>query len=65
VSRVLKFMAVGYVVVGLIALSLERTGVYACRCEPECWCRRPGLSVFRWVFPRFPRLPSHEDTTGA
>jgi hypothetical protein len=57
-SRVLKLMALGYVVAGLIALGLERTGAYECQCEPECWCKRPGLSVFRWVFPRFHRLPA-------
>jgi hypothetical protein len=62
-KRVLTLMAFGYVVVGLIALGLERSGVYECGCTPECWCKRPGLNVFRWVFPRFHRLRSHEDTT--
>jgi len=56
-KRALKLMAVGYVLAGLIALGLERAGVYECGCEPDCWCRRPGLNVFRWVFPRFHRLP--------
>lgn len=22
-----------------------------CGCPDRCWCRRPGLSLFRWVFP--------------
>jgi hypothetical protein len=51
-------MAFGYIVVGLVALGLERAGVYECACKPDCWCKRPGLSVFRWVFPRFHRLRS-------
>jgi len=62
-KRVLTLMAFGYVVVGLIALGLERSGVYECECAPECWCKRPGLNVFRWVFPRYHRLRSHEGTT--
>ncbi len=22
-----------------------------CGCRPDCWCKQPGLSLFRWVFP--------------
>jgi hypothetical protein len=55
-KRALKLMAFGYVAAGLIALGLERAGFYGCACEPECWCKQPGLNVFRWVFPRFHRL---------
>jgi hypothetical protein len=41
-----------YVGAGLVTCSLERNGVIgACPCLPECWCKRPVLSVFRWVFP--------------
>lgn len=29
----------------------ERLGVMRCECDQGCWCRRPGLSLFRWVFP--------------
>ena len=29
----------------------EAAGVRRCQCADECWCRRPGLSLFRWVFP--------------
>jgi hypothetical protein len=31
-----------------------------CDCDPDCWCRRPGLSVFRWVFPRYHHNPGLE-----
>jgi hypothetical protein len=30
----------------------EQVGATACGCGDDCWCRRPGLSVFRWVFLR-------------
>lgn len=30
----------------------ERMGLRECGCAEDCWCRRPGLSLFRWVFPR-------------
>lgn len=29
----------------------EAAGARRCHCADECWCRRPGLSLFRWVFP--------------
>jgi hypothetical protein len=22
-----------------------------CACESSCWCKRPGLALFRWVTP--------------
>jgi hypothetical protein len=49
--RSIKAAAVGYVVLGLWSLGLERAGVLRCECQPGCWCKRPGLNVFRWVFP--------------
>lgn len=29
----------------------EHFGVMTCGCANDCWCHRPGLSLFRWVFP--------------
>ena len=29
----------------------EHFGAMACGCAQDCWCHRPGLSLFRWVFP--------------
>jgi len=55
-KRALKLTVLGYVLVGLLALGLERAGVYECGYEPNFWCKRPGLKVFRWVFPRFHQL---------
>ncbi len=52
-KRAARLILLGYVAAGLVGLALERAGVYECACDPDCWCKRPGLSVFRWVFPRF------------
>jgi len=29
----------------------ERMGAMRCGCAADCWCQRPGPSLFRWVFP--------------
>ena len=58
-SRVADFTA-GRVVVGLASIYLlfavigrfvEGMGAVRCGCAEDCWCKRPVLSVFRWVFP--------------
>jgi hypothetical protein len=36
---------------GVVGRLMERLGVMRCDCAPDCWCRRPGLSTFRWVLP--------------
>jgi hypothetical protein len=53
--RTIAATAIGYVVLGLATLGLERAGVYNCVCEPECWCKRRGLSILRWVLPYWHR----------
>jgi hypothetical protein len=42
-----------------IGHACEHAGAVACGCSEECWCKRPGLSALRWVFPfrRTPRTP--------
>jgi hypothetical protein len=56
VRRSLNLTVLGYVLAGLAALSLERMGYYSCGCQPDCWCKRPTLRVFRWIFPYGHRL---------
>jgi hypothetical protein len=55
VRRALRLTLIGYVLMGLMSLALERAGVYGCGCDPDCWCKRPGLNVFRWVLPYWHR----------
>lgn len=55
VRRALRLTLIGYVLMGLVSLGLERAGVYSCGCDPDCWCKRPGLNVFRWILPRWHR----------
>lgn len=41
-----------YLGAALVTRGMEATGaVYRCGCDPDCWCKRTGLTVFRWVFP--------------
>ena len=40
-----------YLAVAALGHVRERTGSATCGCQPDCWCKRPGRSVFRWVFP--------------
>jgi hypothetical protein len=51
-KRTIQATAIGYIVLGVITLAMERAGAYECGCDPDCWCKRPGLNVFRWVVPR-------------
>ncbi len=45
-----------YLVAALAGHAQERRGAIRCDCRDDCWCKRPGLSLFRWVFPRGHRL---------
>ena len=40
-----------YLAAAVGGLVRERLGLTACGCSAACWCRRPGVSLFRWVFP--------------
>lgn len=41
-----------YLTAAIVGLARERLGQISCGCAEDCWCHRPGLSLFRWVFPR-------------
>lgn len=45
-------LVLGYVTLALYYRAREAAGLLTCDCYPDCWCRKPGLSIFRWVFPR-------------
>jgi hypothetical protein len=40
-----------YLLFAVIGRFVEGMGAVECGCAPDCWCKRPVLSVFRWVFP--------------
>jgi hypothetical protein len=40
-----------YMLFALIGRFVEGMGAVRCGCAESCWCKRPVLSVFRWVFP--------------
>jgi hypothetical protein len=52
---VLKRLLVGvgslYLLFAVIGRFVEGMGAVECGCASDCWCQRPGLSLFRWVFP--------------
>ncbi|MBA3690793.1 MAG: hypothetical protein H0W82_05200 [Actinobacteria bacterium] len=50
--RLLQVLVAGYVLLALVTRIKEAAGTYTCGCDEDCWCKTPGLSVFRWVFPR-------------
>lgn len=49
--RVLRLLAGGYLLLALGNKAAEAAGAIRCGCAEDCWCRRPGLNLFRWVFP--------------
>jgi len=63
--RAILALAIGYVVLALVTRALEGTGMwYRCACQPDCWCKRSGLSLFRWVVPRWHKLSSETPSEG-
>ncbi len=40
-----------YLIAALIGRLAESQGKTVCGCAADCWCKKPVLSVFRWVFP--------------
>ena len=54
VRRFLLLAVALYLLSAVVTRMAEAGGVdrLICGCEPECWCKRPGLTMFRWVTPR-------------
>lgn len=66
-GRLLARLAGIYFLFALIGRFVERIGAVQCDCPDHCWCRRPGISLFRWVFPyghRCASAPSLENADG-
>jgi hypothetical protein len=51
IRRSLLVAAAIYVAAAVVGHARERAGAIACGCREDCWCKRPGLNIFRWVFP--------------
>lgn len=49
--QVLLGTASVYLLLAVIGRFVEGMGAVECECAPSCWCKKPVLSTFRWVFP--------------
>jgi hypothetical protein len=61
VKRVVLSLVLGYLILALISRAKEAVGLLTCDCYPDCWRKKPGLSLFRWVFPPFQHLPVRDE----
>jgi len=50
-QRILLLFGTLYVGAALIGHAKERGGAMTCECQDACWCKRPGIRLFRWVLP--------------
>ncbi|SFB38394.1 hypothetical protein SAMN05192575_109130 [Nocardioides alpinus] len=50
-KRAVAIVLGGYILLALGNKAAEAAGAIRCGCANECWCKRPGLNLFRWVFP--------------
>ena len=43
-----------YLVTAVVSRLAESTGAWNRQCgrHDDCWCKKPGLTLFRWVTPR-------------
>lgn len=65
-KRSVVALACLYLLFAIIGRFVERMGAVHCACADGCWCRRPILSAFRWVFPwRHPRIGARDLTGGS
>jgi len=51
-----------YLLLALVGRFVEGMGAARCGCAEDCWCRRPGLGFFRWVFPYGHKAPALPET---
>jgi hypothetical protein len=47
---IVKVMSL-YLLFAVIGRFVEGMGAARCGCDATCWCKKPVLSTFRWVFP--------------
>ena len=52
-KRILVGIVGLYLLAAVVTTLAEVSGVgRECGCEQDCWCKRPGLRLFRWVTPK-------------
>lgn len=51
IKRLLVIAGLVYLHLALVGRFVEAMGAVRCECASTCWCHRPVLSFFRWVFP--------------
>jgi hypothetical protein len=59
-KRLVGFLLGAYLLLAVGNKVAEAAGARRCHCADECWCRRPGLSLFRWVFPWHTNAPGQD-----
>jgi hypothetical protein len=52
-----------YLLLAVVGRFVEGMGAVQCGCADECWCKRPVLSTFRWVFPTGIVPPNTDETS--
>jgi len=50
-GRLLRYAATFYLGAAVMGRVMEKQGAIRCECRDDCWCKQPGVSLFRWVFP--------------
>ena len=50
VWRVVRWVLGLYLLFAVVGRFVEGMGAVRCGCAADCWCQRPVLSTFRWVF---------------
>jgi len=51
IKRGVRVLGALYITAAVVAHAQERRGAIRCDCRQDCWCKQPGLHVFRWTFP--------------
>jgi hypothetical protein len=49
--RIAVAVVFGVLLVAVATRLAEAAGTRQCGCHGDCWCKKPGLSLFRWVVP--------------
>lgn len=50
-KRTILGLVATFMLFSLIGRFVEAMGAVSCACASSCWCKQPGLSLFRWTVP--------------